>query len=67
MLCIVANVLHVVHYQIIRMYHIFFAFVDCTHRGSAAASYKDCTQENIIAVVLVDDQQWPPLDMVTVD
>ena len=55
------------HYQ-----HILYivAIVDCTHVGSATASFKDLVtvaQENTTnqaAAVLMEDQLQPPLDLV---
>ena len=44
------------------------AIIDCTHIGSATASFYDLvTLHRSTADILVEDQLWPPLDMVTVD
>ena len=45
------------------------AIVDCTHIGLAKRPSRtyNITQENTTADILVEDQLWPPLDMVTVD
>ena len=73
MLCIAAIVVcthahHVVHYKIIRAYHILLLFWLHPNR-SATASYGhgNITQETTTADILIDDQLQPHVDMVTVD
>ena len=46
--------------------------VDCTHAGLISYSFlrglgNIIAQENNAADILIADQLWPPLDMVTVD
>ena len=47
------------------------AIVDCTHVGSTTASFKDLVTLHWrtlpTADILIEDQLWPPLDMVEVD
>ena len=48
---------------------ITVVIVDCTHIGSDRASLGlgNIGQENTIAYILIQNQIWPTLDMVTVD